>query len=62
MDQPVPARIAITEISLAYELSVGDIDQAVGNRHADLHAFHLVAPLGLCWATTRWRRFLRTQC
>ena len=47
VNQPIPARVAIAQVGLAHEFSVGDIDQAVGNRHADFHALHFIAPLVL---------------
>jgi hypothetical protein len=45
LHQPIPSGVAIAQIGAAHKLSVRHIDQAIGDRYADLHALHLVAPL-----------------
>src|SRR4051794_27736501 len=45
LHQPVPARVAVTQIRLAHELAVGDIDESIGDGDADLHRLDLVVPL-----------------
>jgi hypothetical protein len=47
LDVPVPAGIAITEIGLADEFAIRDVDEIVGDRDAQLHLLDLVAPLVL---------------
>ena len=42
---PVPARVAAANIGFAGELAVRNIDQAIGDGDADVHALGLVAPL-----------------
>ena len=56
VDQPVPARVAVAEVGLADELAVRDVDQAVGDRDADLHASRPRRATDPCSATRRWRR------
>src|SRR5580698_4248389 len=45
MDEPIPAGVAVTEIGFSHELSVGDIDETIWDRYADLHVLNFVAPL-----------------
>jgi len=40
---PIPSRISVTEVGLAHEPSVRNIDEAVRDRHANLHVFDFIA-------------------
>src|ERR1700760_1246951 len=44
---PVPTSVSVTEVGLAFKLSVRYIHQAIRDGNADLHALDLVAPLVL---------------
>ncbi len=47
MDEPIPTRVAVAEVGLAHELSVGDIHQIARDRDADLHVLDFITPLVL---------------
>src|SRR5439155_12582000 len=45
LDQPIPTRVAIVKVSLAEKLSIGNINEIVRDRDADLHRLGFVFPL-----------------
>jgi hypothetical protein len=44
---PVPACVAVAEIGLTLEASIGDLDQAAGGLDANIHILDFIAPLVL---------------
>ena len=47
LHQPVPTRVAISQIGLPQKLSIRNINEVVGYRNADLHRVNFVPPLVL---------------